>query len=356
MARPAAPRRVLVWLVLLGAAAGCAPLARQPVPPPHKVGLVFEVGGRGDLAFNDMAHAGLARAQKELGARLLTREVEPSPGGGNRAELLRRLAGEEFRLVFGIGEAAAPELRRAAAEFPATRFVLVDGVLPGLDPADNLTCLQFREQEGAFLAGAAAALKSRSGVIGFLAGARTPRTEASEIAYTAGARYVRPQTVVVADYLEEQSGSDARAAGRRLALTQFDRGAEVVYQTAGADRGVFEAAVLRRRLVIGSDADQALRAKDEARSRILTSVVKRVDVAVYETVKAFVNGTLSGGCRHYGLAGEGITYAENDFNTEMLAEIKPVLEELRARIVDGRIAVPTTRAALDAFLRARPRR
>jgi len=358
MARRAAAPSTLVVLVILAVTAGCAPPAGPPIAsPPRTVGLVFDVGGRGDLAFNDMAHAGLSRAHKEFGARLRTREVEPAPGGEDRERQLRQLAAGAFGLVFGIGEVFTADLRRVAAEFPATRFVLVDGTIPGLGPADNLTCLRFREQEGAFLAGAAAAMKSRTGVIGFLAGARTSRSEASEVAYTAGARYVRPTTVIIADYLEAQGTADGPEGGRRLALAQFDRGADVVYHVAkDAGDGVFDAAVLKRRLVIGSGADQALRARDETRPRLLTSVVKRVDVAVYETVRAFVDGSLSGGCRTYGLAEEGITYAENDFNKEMLADIKPVLEELKAGILGGRIAVPATRADLDAFLRARPRR
>jgi len=354
--RIAAPARTLL-LVVLVATTGCLFRSPQPAPTPTlKVGVVFDIGGRGDLAFNDMAHAGLGRAQKEFGARLETQEVEPSPGDKSREELLRKLAAGGFGLVFGIGDAFTASLRRVAAESPGTRFGLVDGVVPDLGPKDNITCLQFREQEGSFLAGAAAALKSRTGMIGFLGRVKTPRSEAVEIAYTAGAKYVRPGTVVLSDYVGAGALHDP-VRGKQLALAQYERGVDVIYQVAGdAGTGVFDAAVAKRMMAIGSGADQALSARDDQRSRLLTSVVKRVDVAVYDTVKAFVEGSLFGGCRSFGLAEGGVGYAENDFNKHLIADIKPMLEELRIGIIGGRIAVPATRAELDTLLRTRQRR
>jgi len=358
MSIPALALARTVFLVGLTAVAGCTLQPPRPAAAPtQKVGIVFAVGGRGDLASNDMAHAGLSRARREFGALLDTQEVEPAPGGENREDLLRAMAREGFDLVFGIGDPATDALRRVAAEFPGIWFGLVDGVIVGLRPKDNIVCLPFREEEGSFLAGAAAAAKSRTGIIGFLGGAKTPMAAASEVAYIAGARYVRPGTIILSDYVgTEAVAFNNPARGRQLALALYERGADVIYHVARhSGDGVFEAAVVKRRMAIGSGADQALSVKDDQRSRILTSVVKRVDVAVYETIKALVEGSLSGGCRSFGLAEGGVIYAENDFNKTVLADIKPMLEDLRAGIIRGRINVPRTRAELDALLRARRR-
>jgi basic membrane protein A len=339
-------------------AAACQPRqAAQPAAEKIRVGIVYDVGGRGDLSFNDMAFAGLERAQKEFGDRIQTRDLEPGAGGEDREQLLRLLAGEGYALVFGIGFLFTDSIKRVAGEFPNVKFGIVDGFIEGLDENSNIVSLLFNEHEGSFLVGAAAALKSKTGKVGFVGGMKIPLIEKFEAGFIAGAKYVNPNIEVISDY----AGTTGEAfrdpvKGRELALAQFDRGADIIYHASGGTGiGVFEAAAQRNRLAIGVDADQSLTVRAEQRPYILTSMVKRVDIAVYETIKALVEGRFKGGYRHFGLADGGVGYAENEHNRAMIADIKPRLEELRQRIIAGQIKVPSSRQELEEFLKTLPR-
>jgi basic membrane protein A len=346
----------LVAIILV--ISGCRQRAAGPEQPRKiRVGLVYDVGGRGDLSFNDMAFAGLERAQKDFGDRIETRDLEPTAGGENREELLRLLAGENYDLIFGIGFLFTDSIQRVAKESANTKFGLIDGFIPDLTAESNVVCLLFNEHEGSFLVGAAAALKSKTGTIGFVGGMKIPLIEKFEAGYIAGARYVRPSIRVLSDY----AGTTGEAfrdpvKGKELALAQYDRRADIIYHASGGTGiGVFEAAVVKKRLAIGVDADQSLTVKDDQRGQILTSMMKRVDVAVYETIKAFVEGRFQGGYRNFGLGEGGVGYAENDYNREMIADIKPRLEELKTRITSGQIKVPSSRAELETFLKNLPK-
>jgi len=356
---PARPRTPVAWaLAVVVAVTACARLSPPSPPAPAiRIGLAYDAGGRGDLSFNDMAYAGLSRARKRFGGRLEAREGEPGGAGGDRDRLLRTLAEEGADLVVAVGAAFAGSVRRVAEQVPGVTFVLVGGSIPRLRSEDRIACLVFKAHEGSFLMGAAAALASRTGVIGFVGGASSPPAEPYEVGYVAGAKYIDPGIAVLVDSV----GATAEALpdparGREAALRLYARGADVVYHAAqGAGAGVFEAAAAVRKLAIGSGADQSLTARDEWRDRILTSMVERVDIAVYEAIAAFAEGRLPGGCRSLGLAEGGVGYAENDFNRQKMAAIRPRLEEVKARIIAGRLVVPSTRAGLDAFLRTRPR-
>jgi basic membrane protein A and related proteins len=353
---------VLAGLVMVILAAGCtrqqAQQPGQPAPAEKlKVGLVYDVGGRGDLSFNDMAFAGLERAQQEFGDRIETRDLEPTAGGENREELLRLLAGEGFNLIFGIGFLFTDSIQRVAKEFPDVRFGLIDGFIEGLDANSNVVCLQFKEHEGSFLVGAAAALKSQTGVVGFVGGMKIPLIEKFEVGYIAGARYAKPSVRVLSDY----AGTTGEAfrdpvKGKELALAQYDRQADIIYHASGGTGiGVFEAAVTKDKLAIGVDADQSLTVKEDQRAQILTSMTKRVDVAVFDTIKARVENAFAGGYRTFGLTEDGVGYAENDYNRDMIADIKDRLEELKQKIIAGEIDVPQDRTELNAFLQNLPK-
>lgn len=343
--------------VVLALIAGCTRPGQQPVAKKLKVGLVYDVGGRGDLSFNDMAYAGLERARKQFGDRIDTRDLEPTAGGENREELLRLLAGEKFDLIFGVGFLFTDSIQRVAKEFPQVKFGLIDGFVPDLNDDSNVVYLLFKEHEGSFLVGAAAALKSKTGTIGFVGGMKIPLIEKFEAGYTAGAKYVRPSIRVLSDY----AGTTGEAfrdpvKGKELALAQYDRGADVIYHASGGTGiGVFDAAVVKNKLAIGVDADQSLTVKEDQRAQILTSMMKRVDVAVYETITAFVDGKFTGGYRNFGLAEGGVGYAENEFNKDRLADIKPKLEDLKTKIIGGQIKVPQSRSELEAFLNTLPK-
>jgi basic membrane protein A len=346
---------VAVTLILVAAILWTLPSPGvQAQPKKLRVGLVFDVGGKGDLSFNDMAFAGLQRAQKEFSAKLETRDLEPAAGGENREELLRLLAGEKFDLIFGIGFLFTDSVTRVAKEFKTTKFAIVDGFIPDLP---NVVSLTFKEQEGSFLVGAAAALKSKTGTIGFVGGMKIPLIEKFEVGYIAGAKYVKPSIKVVSDY----AGSTGEAfkdpvKGKELALAQYDRGADIIYHASGlTGSGVFEAAVVKKRLAIGVDSDQSLTVKKDQVPQILTSMMKRVDVAVYETIKATVNGKYKPGVQEFGLKENGVGYAVNKFNRAQIASLQPKLEALRKDIIAGKIKVPSTKAELDAFLKKLPK-
>jgi basic membrane protein A len=359
------PLGVLTAFIVVVLMAGCTrQQAQQPGQPAQpapaeklKIGIVYDVGGRGDLSFNDMAFAGLERAQREFRDRIETRDLEPTAGGENREELLRLLAGEGFNLIFGVGFLFTDSVARVAKEFPDVKFGLVDGFVEGLNESSNVVCLQFKEHEGSFLVGAAAGLKSQTGVVGFVGGMKIPLIEKFEVGYIAGARYAKPAVRVLSDY----AGTTGEAfrdpvKGKELALAQYDRQADIIYHASGGTGiGVFEAAVTKDKLAIGVDADQSLTVKEDQRGQILTSMTKRVDVAVFETIKALVENAFAGGYRTFGLAEGGVGYAENDYNRDKIADIKSQLEELKQKIVAGEIDVPEDRTELNAFLQNLPK-
>ncbi|MDR7417593.1 MAG: BMP family ABC transporter substrate-binding protein [Armatimonadota bacterium] len=329
---------------------GLAPAASGAATGKMRIGMVYDVGGRGDLSFNDMAYAGLSRAQKEFAAKIEVKDLEPTAGGENREELLRLLAGEKYDLIFGIGFLFTDSITRVAKQFRGVRFGIVDGFI---DKEPNVASLLFNEHEGSFLVGAAAALKSKSGKIGFVGGMKIPLIEKFEAGYIAGAKYVKPSITVFSDY----AGTTGEAfrdpvKGKELATAQYDRGADIIYHASGGTGiGVFEAAVAKKKWAIGVDADQSLTAKADQRAQILTSMMKRVDVAVYETIKDLVNNRYKAGVRGFGLKEGGVGYAVNQYNREQMKDIIPRLERLKRDIIAGKINVPSDRKQLDAFVK-----
>lgn len=316
-----------------------------------RIGMVYDVGGRGDLSFNDMAYEGLSRAQKEFSARVETKDLEPTAGGENREELLRLLAGEKYDLIFGIGFLFTDSITRVAKAFPGVKFGIIDGFI---DKEPNVASLLFKEHEGSFLVGAAAALKSKAGKVGFVGGMKIPLIEKFEAGFIAGAKYVRPSIEVYSDY----AGTTGEAfrdpvKGKELATAQYDRGADIIYHASGGTGiGVFEAAVAKKRMAIGVDADQSLTAKADQRAQILTSMMKRVDVAVHNSIKALVAGRYKAGVQSFGLKEGGVGYAVNQYNRAAIADITPRLEALKKDIVAGKIKVPQDRKELDTFLKS----
>jgi basic membrane protein A len=303
-----------------------------------RVGLVFDVGGLGDKSFNDAAYAGLVRARDDLGVTI--RYIEPGDGT-DRESALRQLASQGYDLVFGVGFIFTDDIRKLAAEFPGVKFACIDySVVPGQPPPPpNLSGLRFREHEGSFLVGAIAALESKTRIIGFVGGMQIPLIRKFEVGYTAGAKHVCPDCTVLAAY----AGTEPRAfadptKGRELAVAQYNRGADTIYHASGkSGTGVFQAARERNLKVIGVDADQF----DEAPCCTLTSMVKNVEVSVYETIVDVVHGEFRGGVRELGLAEDGVGYVYDDNNRAMIspATIERV-NALRDQIVRGEIQVP----------------
>ena len=343
---------VLLLVLIVGGcgqtpAAPAAP-AKQPEAKKLRVGLVFDVGGRGDKSFNDGAYAGLEAARKELGDRLEIKVLEPAGSGDNREQLLRLLAQEKSDLVFGVGFMFTDAIRKVAKDFPQTKFVLVDGYIPDLKPESNIVCLLYRDQEGAFLVGAMAAMKSSSGKIGFIGGMQIPLIEKFEAGYTAGARYAKPDIVVRADYVGTTSlAFKDPVKGKELALRQLSAGVDVLFAAAGSSGlGALDAVVAQKKMFIGVDSDQSLNATPEQRPFILTSMLKRVDVAVQETIRQVAAAAFKGGYREFGLRENGVGYADNEYNRAVVAPYKSKLEEIRNRILAGDIKIPINRKEL----------
>ncbi|MCG0275179.1 MAG: BMP family ABC transporter substrate-binding protein [Thermosediminibacteraceae bacterium] len=353
----------LVLLLIMAMLAGCSNQSNQPQEQQNqgaqesqsgeklKIGLVFDVGGRGDLSFNDSAYAGLERAAKDFADKIEVDYKEPSEGGQDREQLLRLLAENGFDLIFGVGFLFTEHIQKVAQEFPDVKFALIDGAIDGLDENSNIACLLFKEHEGSFLVGAAAAMKSKTGKIGFVGGMKTPIIERFEVGYMAGAKYIDPKITVYSDYIGTTGDAfKDPVTGKELALKQFKAGADVVYHASGASGvGVIEAATLEKKFAIGVDSDQSLTVDPSQRPYILTSMVKAVDVAVYETIKSLVEGNFKGGYRIFGLAENGVGYAVNDYNKDMISDIQPKLEELKQKIINGEIKVPMDKKEYEEF-------
>jgi len=330
------------------------PAEQKPEPPKKlKVGLVFDVGGRGDKSFNDMAFAGLEKGSKDFADKIEIKWLEPAAGGENREQLLRLLAEDKFDLIFGVGFLFTDHIAKVAKEYPNVKFGLIDGFVADLKADSNISCLLFKEQEGSFLVGTAAALKTKTNNIGFVGGMKIPLIERFEMGYMAGAKYVNPKIQIQSEYIGTTGDAfKDPVRGKELALKQFNKGADVVYHASGASGiGVIEAATSKKKFAIGVDADQTLTAKPEQQPYILTSMLKRVDVAVYNTIKALVEKKFEGGYKVFGLAEDGVGYAVNDVNKEMLKDIQPKLEEIKKKIVSGQIKVPFDKQSYDEFVK-----
>lgn len=302
------------------------------------VGLVFDVGGLGDKSFNDGAYRGLLRAEEELGVTV--RFIEPGDGS-DRESALRQLASQGYDLVFGVGFIFTDDMRKLAGEFPETRFACIDfSMSPGdPPPPDNLTGLRFREQEGSFLVGAIAGLVSKSKAVGFVGGMDVPLIRKFEAGYRAGVKKVCPSCRVLAAY----AGTEPKAfadplTGKELATAQYGRGADIIFHASGkTGAGVFTAAQQRGKLAIGVDSDQY----DEAPCCVLTSMIKKVDVAVFEAIRQLVEGELEGGVRELGLAEDGVAFVYDERNRDKIPpEVVARVRALGKEIIAGEIEVP----------------
>ncbi len=336
---------VAVALLLPLLAAGCgksstpgAGAAKPGANAPVQVGLVFDVGGRGDKSFNDAAYAGLERAQKELGAQFTTLETSE---GADREAQLRQLAAGPAQVVFGVGFLFSDDVKALAREFPDKKFACVDfTVTPGESLPPNLVALTFKEEEGSYLVGALAALLSKSHNIGFVGGMEIPLIQKFQAGYVAGAHAADPRCVVQVKY----AGSTGAAfkdptKGKELGLAEYHAGADIIFHASGSTGlGVFEAARELHKLAIGVDSDQY----HEAPGYILTSMVKRVDTAVFETIKAVKENRFRSGVQHLGLAEGGVTWVYDANNKALIPDaVKARVDSLQAEIVAGRITVPT---------------
>ncbi|MEU4448377.1 BMP family ABC transporter substrate-binding protein [Actinosynnema sp. NPDC050801] len=307
-----------------------------------KIGLAYDIGGRGDASFNDLAAAGFDRAIKDLGIeRGNTRELSAAPNEDEsvKQSRLRQLAREGFNPIVGVGFAYTEALKVVAPEFPDVRFGLVDSAVEG---AANVTPLVFAEQEGAFLAGVVAAYQSKKCHIGFIGGVDIPLIRKFEAGYVQGAKAAAPKIVVETKYITpatDFTGFQDPAKGSETAKGLIDKGADVLYPAAGASGiGVFAAVKQAGVLAIGCDADQYNQpALADNRDVIAASSLKRVDVAVYDFFEAAARDDLASLPDVFDLKVDGVGYATSGGRID--AELQGILEGFKAQIIEGRIKV-----------------
>jgi len=338
--------RVAGIVLALALVAGCAKKAESPsngspaagAGPKFKVGLVFDLGGRGDKSFNDAAYAGLERARQELGIEYQTLETSE---GADRESQMRQLAAGGSQLVFGVGFLFSDDIKALAQEFPKVHFACVDyTVKEGESLPPNLVALKFKEEEGSFLVGALAALISKSTTLGFVGGMEIPLIKKFEAGYKAGVKAVRPDDKVIVKY----AGTTGTAfkdptKGKELALAEYHQGADIIYHASGSTGlGVFEAGRELKKLAIGVDSDQY----DSAPGVVLTSMVKHVENAVFDCIGEAQAGRYETGIRVLGLKEKGVGWVYDDRNRAQIPDaVKARVDSLEAEIVAGRIVVPS---------------
>jgi len=293
--------------------------------------VVFDVGGRFDAAFNELVHQGVERFAAETG--LPYAEAEPADAS-EREAALRAFAAEGRSPILAVGYAQAPVVAELAATHPETEFTIVDAVVD----LPNVRSVVFDEHEGSFLVGMVAAMASRSGTIGFVGGMDIPVIRAFGCGYRQGARHVDPDAVV----LEAMAGDDDTAwsnplLGAELARQQVDQGADVVFHAAGGSGlGVLQAMAEEGLLGIGVDSNQ----NGLFPGHVLTSMVKRVDVAAHAAFSDALDGTWQPGIMRLGLAEGGVGWALDENNATLVTpQMFATVEQAQVEIIAGRLVV-----------------
>jgi basic membrane protein A and related proteins len=304
-----------------------------------EVGMAYDVGGRGDQSFNDAAARGLDRATQQFD--LGSKELEAANGEPEsaREDRLIQLADAGFDPIIAVGFAYSEAVDKVAKQYPDVHFAIVDDAVA---QGNNIANLLFAEEQGSYLVGAAAAMKSKTDHIGFVGGVEVPLIQKFEAGYVAGAKAVNPDIDVDVTYLTQApdySGFSDPAKGQTAAAGMFDSGADVVYHAAGGSgTGVFQAAEAAKGWAIGVDSDQYKTASPALQDVILTSMIKKVDVAVYDFLQSYVDGKTLTGPQVYDLKANGVDYSTSG---GYVKDITPQLEKYRQQIVSGQIQVPS---------------
>jgi len=314
------------------------------------VGIVFDIGGKDDRSFNAAAWAGVKCAEsgkwpngescEKTKLDIVLRDIEP----GNPTSIepaMRAFAEKGYDLIIGVGFAQAPIMELVAKDYPNIRFAIVDGV----SELPNVASLVFKEHEGSYLVGMLAAETSQSGTIGFLGGMDIGLIHRFEKGYEEGARAVKPDIKVIQNYVGVTDGAwNNPGKGKELALAQIGKGADVIFTAAGnSGLGAFDAVEQAGKangrathFVIGVDSNQNM----VKPGFVLTSMVKRVDNAVYSIVDDVVNHRFQAGFHVYGLDKDGVGYSMDQFNKDLITpEMIKSVEDAKQKIIKGDIKV-----------------
>ena len=302
----------------------CALLASSPLWAEPAV--VFDMGGKFDKSFNEAAYNGMEKWKKETGKNYLEFEISNE---SQREQALRRMAEKGASPIIGIGFGQASAIEKLAKEFPKLNFAIIDMVVN----LPNVQSVVFKEQEGSFLVGAMAAMTSKTSKVGFVGGMDIPLIRKFQCGYEQGAKFVNPKTEVFANMTGTTGAAwNDPARGGELAKAQFAKGADVVFAAAGGTgMGVYQAAKDSKKLAIGVDSNQ----NHVQPGTMLTSMVKRVDVAVYNVAKSH-----KAGVSVLGLKEDGVDFAMDAHNAKLVsADMKKKVDAMKADIISGKIKV-----------------
>ncbi len=297
-----------------------------------KPAVVYDMGGKFDKSFNEGVWNGVKKFTEETGIEVMEFEVT---NPNQREQAMQRMAERGATIVLGVGFAQADAIAKVAAEYPDVQFSIID---VGWLDAPNLRQYVFKEHEGSYLVGVAAAMASQSGKVGFVGGMDIPLISKFACGYVGGVKSVNANATVYQNMTgTTPSAWNDPAKGAELTKSQIDRGADVVYHAAGGTgMGVIQAAADAGKLAIGVDSNQ----NGIAPGSVLTSMLKRVDVAAYETFMDAKNGNFSAGLHTLGVAEGGVDWALDDNNASLVsADMKAAIEKARADILSGKVTV-----------------
>lgn len=293
--------------------------------------VLFDMGGKFDKSFNEGIYNGAQQYAKEAGIKYRDLQVSNE---SQREQFLRKLAKRGADPIIAVGFGQAPALEKVAPEFPNTRFSIIDMVVN----QPNVQSIVFKEHEGSFLVGALAAMKSGSGVVGFVGGMDIPLIRKFECGYRQGVKHINPDATVIGKMAGNTPAAWADPAkGSELAKSMFDAGADVVYAAAGSTGlGALQAAKDAGKFSIGVDSNQNYLHPGS----VLTSMLKRVDVAAYEVFKSGHDGSWKPGFNVLGLAEDGVGWSLDEHNrAQVSAKMESDVNDLRQAIIDGKIKV-----------------
>lgn len=315
-------------VALLTAGLFCAQLGLAADPQPA---VVFDMGGKFDKSFNEGVFNGVEHFKEATG--ITYREFEVT-NETQREQALRKMAQRGSDPVLGVGFAQGPALEKVAQEFPDTRFSIIDMVVE----QPNVQSIVFKEHEGSFLVGMLAVMASKTGKVGFIGGMDIPLIRRFQCGYEQGAKYASADVEVISNMTGTTPAAwNDPTKGGELAKSQFDRGVDVAFAAAGGTGlGVYQAAKDNGKLAIGVDSNQNYLHP----GTMLTSMVKRVDVAAYNAFNGALNDTWSPGVQVLGLSEDGVDWAFDEYNARLVSEeMQAAVEQARADIIAGKIEV-----------------
>lgn len=323
-----ATRGAVLALLALCTGVSAPAIATDPQgKPSFAPAIVFDMGGRFDKSFNEGANNGAERFRADTGHNFRWFEITNE---AQREQFLRRLAARNAEIIVSVGFSMAPSVEKVAREYPHVRFTLIDGNVD----LPNVQSIEFAEHEGSYLVGVLAAMASKTGTVGFIGGMDIPLIRRFSCGYEQGVKATKPGMNVIINMAGSTPAAWADPTrGSELAKSQFDRGADVIFAAAGQTGiGVLQAAADAGKLSIGVDSNQ----NHLFPGKVLTSMIKRVDIAAYEAFKTAKDGTWKPGHQRLGLKEQGVGWADDENNKALITpEMRAAVDKATEEIISG---------------------